>query len=543
MFRLKVKQSKFLYLILNLFLNGCWSYSFFQDLIPNGHSVQHPCIPNTLFEGVGHTNRQGGGKTNAFGQDFADSGHQWTKALCLQDSDGDGRSNGEELGDPACVWSVGQVPSRTKDITHPGVCEPFHDSMCHGKNDFVSCQYDNFVDCDVIKGPDINSLDLTFPVFTVPPTVTNNLCVTFDLPVDQDYHIVANEGIVKSSLVHHMLLFACLDDDDLTISSPEACKMESTLCSNLIDGWTLGTYGQCYGDSLGFKMGATGYKRLKLEIHYNNPNKEATTIDSSGMRIFYRPVRSEVQELFTLMTGQFLLTLPPGQPSVEQIGVCKSPCTSQIFKRPIYVIQGVNHMHETGLSMSVEVYRHGAHIANLTDERKFNPTDAFYFHHKPPVEIWPGDEIITRCIYDTTNRTSWTYYGNAATDEMCVGLLLTYPKSAFNFENFDGLSCNAESDLSFCEVAQEKPLNGCNWSTVIQPEKVGFINLTKQLFEKCNLDGSCSSECKEEIKTLLSNPCFEGEAAEVVKNYLPLSKEGSNLLEILKLCPLDELAP
>ncbi|KAK6980011.1 Tyramine beta-hydroxylase, partial [Biomphalaria glabrata] len=61
---------------LNLFLNGCWSYSFFQDLIPNGHSVQHPCIPNTLWEGVGHTNRQGGGKTNAFGQDFADSGHQ-----------------------------------------------------------------------------------------------------------------------------------------------------------------------------------------------------------------------------------------------------------------------------------------------------------------------------------------------------------------------------------------------------------------------------------------------------------------------------------
>ncbi|KAK6980008.1 dopamine beta-hydroxylase, partial [Biomphalaria glabrata] len=50
-------------------------------------------------------------------------------------------------------------------------------------------------------------------------------------------------------------------------------------------------------------------------------------------------------------------------------------------------------------------------------------------------------------------------------------------------------------------------------------------------------------ECKEEIKTLLSNPCFQGEAAEVVKNYLPLSKEGSNLLEILKLCPLDELAP
>lgn len=40
--------------------------------------------------------------------------------MCTADSDGDGRTNGEELGDPSCVWSVGQEPSRTVNITHPG---------------------------------------------------------------------------------------------------------------------------------------------------------------------------------------------------------------------------------------------------------------------------------------------------------------------------------------------------------------------------------------------------------------------------------------
>ena len=45
---------------------------------------------------------------------------QWTTELCGQDSDGDGRSNGEELGDPGCTWSVGGAPQVTEGITHPG---------------------------------------------------------------------------------------------------------------------------------------------------------------------------------------------------------------------------------------------------------------------------------------------------------------------------------------------------------------------------------------------------------------------------------------
>lgn len=44
-------------------------------------------------------------------QDFAAAGHTWTHALCMKDSDGDGRTNGEELGDPGCKWNVGDKPA------------------------------------------------------------------------------------------------------------------------------------------------------------------------------------------------------------------------------------------------------------------------------------------------------------------------------------------------------------------------------------------------------------------------------------------------
>uniref|UniRef100_A0A383VW56 Temptin Cys/Cys disulfide domain-containing protein n=1 Tax=Tetradesmus obliquus TaxID=3088 RepID=A0A383VW56_TETOB len=64
-----------------------------------------PTLPKHA-RGVGHVSAEGGGLRNKFGQDFAAAGHTWTKELCQADSDGDGYSNGEELGDPNCTVSV-----------------------------------------------------------------------------------------------------------------------------------------------------------------------------------------------------------------------------------------------------------------------------------------------------------------------------------------------------------------------------------------------------------------------------------------------------
>ena len=88
----------------------------YQMRIPNGAFV--PGAP-----GVGHSNPAGGGSLNPFGRDFQRAGHKWTAALCQKDSDGDGLSNGEELGDPTCVWKPGKTPTRTTGITHPGFKE------------------------------------------------------------------------------------------------------------------------------------------------------------------------------------------------------------------------------------------------------------------------------------------------------------------------------------------------------------------------------------------------------------------------------------
>jgi hypothetical protein len=81
--------------------------------LPNGANV-----PGA--KAVGHVNPEGNGRTNKFGAAFDDAGKKWTKDLCEADSDGDGQSNGEELGDPCCEWTQGSTPRWSDGVSHPG---------------------------------------------------------------------------------------------------------------------------------------------------------------------------------------------------------------------------------------------------------------------------------------------------------------------------------------------------------------------------------------------------------------------------------------
>uniref|UniRef100_K3X0X1 Temptin Cys/Cys disulfide domain-containing protein n=1 Tax=Globisporangium ultimum (strain ATCC 200006 / CBS 805.95 / DAOM BR144) TaxID=431595 RepID=K3X0X1_GLOUD len=87
----------------------------YRSRIPNGFNV-----PNVLA--VGHSDSQGNSDSlNAFGKAFDKAGKKWTVALCQADSDGDGQTNGQELGDPCCVWATGGTPLRVSGLSDPGI--------------------------------------------------------------------------------------------------------------------------------------------------------------------------------------------------------------------------------------------------------------------------------------------------------------------------------------------------------------------------------------------------------------------------------------
>ncbi|KAL4232010.1 hypothetical protein ACF0H5_009588 [Mactra antiquata] len=128
------------FIIFSLCVAAVVAHPAYQLLIPNGAAVPDPCTPGSIWLAVGHYDPiHHTHDKNPFAQAFAAAGHVWTTALCQADSDGDGATNGVELGDPNCVWTVGATPEQAA-IGHPGICNPVGSCSngfscgCHGHN-------------------------------------------------------------------------------------------------------------------------------------------------------------------------------------------------------------------------------------------------------------------------------------------------------------------------------------------------------------------------------------------------------------------------
>lgn len=205
-------------LLLLLFASLSASYKHYQDAIPNGDRVNHPCLPNKVWQGVGHKQKSGGGSRNPFGKDFVSAGHKWTQALCQKDSDGDGRSNGAELGDPGCVWIKGSAASRTKNITHPGVCEPITSPHCKTLNGAWDLCKSDKLNCPGINATGVTNFTLRFTRSKVPSKVTNYYCQAFHLPNDTDYHMIADEPLIDNAeVMHHAIVYGCRSKPDAAL--------------------------------------------------------------------------------------------------------------------------------------------------------------------------------------------------------------------------------------------------------------------------------------------------------------------------------------
>jgi hypothetical protein len=153
----------------------------YRDRIPNGYNVQDSS--GNPWPGVGHSRSTGGGSRNPFGEDFLAAGFRWTAGLCRLDSDGDGATNGAELGDPDCVWTPGVTPAGPA-VSHPGI---------HGDAIIDTCK--NFEE----PSGAVN-LNIQFTqAFELPANMTTSYArQAFSLPLSPDWVPVSSELMVTS---------------------------------------------------------------------------------------------------------------------------------------------------------------------------------------------------------------------------------------------------------------------------------------------------------------------------------------------------------
>ncbi|XP_067661008.1 uncharacterized protein [Haliotis asinina] len=502
------------------------AYRFYQDEIPNGDRVPHPCKPNYLWWGVGHDNPLGGGPKNPFGRDFAQY-HSWTEELCRLDSDGDGMTNGQELGDPNCVWRKGTFPEESDGVSHPGVCDPWGSEQCRQANQDVTCETGEFV-CDGVNTQDVMNITLRFPPTSVPPEETTYMCFTFELDMleeDAEYHLIGSKPFIdNSNVMHHIVITGC-DATSTPLNRPEVCNMAAAGCQKTLQVWTLGMPGECVYPEAGFRIGKlAGITRISMQFHWTNPRRRTDYIDSSGLTLFVTKQLRRYNAAYFL-TGETHLVIPPGMSRVVKKSTCSPECTRMIMSQPVYLMTGWNHMHYLGYQQNVELFRNGEKLRDLTPDEIYSYDNPKVYTYNPPIELKPGDTLDTTCVFRSTSRTTTAQYGEGTFDEMCFGIFTFYPAEAM-----EQPSCVTWDELELCDF-DGTSIKGCDVLMIFNQSDPIRNRLFSKVLDNCNPYGGCRAECPAAIAEVREHPCFRGRMADYTGDTMRIFGLGPDVVK------------
>ena len=113
---------------LSLLVPFVHSHAYYKDYVPNGvrfRRLGHDESKGVPSDSTLHLSNFG----NRFYYGFSEA---WSIEFCEEDTDGDGYTNGQELGDPTCSWKRGEdahpscTPSDPRDSSIKGNCGDAH---------------------------------------------------------------------------------------------------------------------------------------------------------------------------------------------------------------------------------------------------------------------------------------------------------------------------------------------------------------------------------------------------------------------------------
>mmetsp|Transcript_111367 Transcript_111367/g.228060 ORF Transcript_111367/g.228060 Transcript_111367/m.228060 type:complete len:997 (+) Transcript_111367:121-3111(+) len=303
----------------------------------------------------------------SFGDDWRSNGFLWTKELCELDSDRDGFTNGEELGDPCCVWTTqassggamldgaeGFVPSHpgmkedtppigfvydktvlcaasVVDATTVGDTTGGDETTTEGLEEADGTTTTDADDSDYEKhynpGETRGHFEMRIEPYPIPIETTTYIDFAFNIPEDAPdlFHVVKGSAIVdQPKHLHHFVLFGCSEridpsEEGLPLEySPDHCQ------SMMLGGWAPGSdlFGIQSLDT-GVLLGrAMGVEAFLLNIHYTDgvyadAASETHVMATDGIRIDYttdfRPYSGLKKNAIFIPFASKQMIIPPNE--------------------------------------------------------------------------------------------------------------------------------------------------------------------------------------------------------------------------------------
>ncbi|XP_032868020.2 dopamine beta-hydroxylase isoform X2 [Tyto alba] len=289
---------------------------------------------------------------------------------------------------------------------------------------------------------DMKTMEITAPNVVIPSQETTYWCYMAELPDSfPKHHIIMYEPVItegNEALVHHMEVFQCAAEFDSFphYNGPCDSKMKPdrlNYCRHVLAAWAMGAQAFYYPEEAGLAFGGPGSSRyLRLEIHYHNPLVFKGRRDSSGIRLYYtatlRRHDAGIMELGLVYTP--VMAIPPGEDAFVLTGYCTDKCTQLALPAAgIHIFASQLHTHLAGRKVVTVLSRDGREWQVVNADGHYSPHFQEIRMLKEVVAVFPGDELITTCTYNTEDRSRATVGGFGILEEMCVNYVHYYPQT------------------------------------------------------------------------------------------------------------------
>jgi len=423
--------------------------------VPNGRRVPCPSgmsgcvqglekdVAGLVCKGLGHRTCEGATlPLNPFGEALKSHDFTWTQELCEADSDNDGMTNGEELGDPCCLWAAYSEESNyTKEFTpsHPGLASDTIPNYVR-----PSCSSTELVEKapplgEYNPGEERRSVDFFINNYTIPAVKTTFVDFGFNFDDDshETFHAIWADAIVKTpQYLHHYVVRGCSQKfPDHQVGVPlSVLSPFSSNCGHFFGGWAPGKTILATPNFAGRLIGkGADIVAFKVQVHYDNPGLVAGVVSNDGMRVHYTPTlrNDTISEISIVqITRNPSMIVPPQTNRYFLTRMCRLQVVDRVTMEPAVanILTVGYHAHLLGTEMYTELTKTDGNTVDLASDRIWHFDDQYNRNVMTKhFSVQTGDVIQATCVFNSSTRTTPTVFGLDTTDEMCFASLMTWP--------------------------------------------------------------------------------------------------------------------